>query len=56
MDDLPRDPLTRGIVDIDGIKAHSYDDYISFELWSTLYIQQHSIKRNSIMLFEFSNS
>ena len=42
MDDLPRDHLTRGDVDKDGIQAHLYDDYISFDLWSTFCI------RNSI--------
>ena len=35
---LPRDPLTGGDVEIDVIKAHLYDDYISIELWSTFYI------------------
>ncbi len=38
MDDLPRDPLTGGEVDIAGFKAHLYDDYITIELGSTFYI------------------
>ncbi len=48
-DDLPRDPLTRGNVDIDGIKAHLYDDYISIELWSTFDIH-NSIQSREIQL------
>ncbi len=47
--DLPRDPLTGCDVDIDGIKAHLYDDYISIELWSTFYIH-NSIQSREIQL------
>ncbi len=28
VDDFPKDPLSGGDGDIDGIKAHLYDDYI----------------------------
>ncbi len=49
MDDLPWDPLTGGDVDIDDIKAHLYDDYISIELWFTFY-KHNSIQSREIQL------
>ena len=50
VDDLPRDPITGGDVDIDGTKAHLYDDYISIELCSTFYILHNSIQSREIQL------
>ncbi len=53
VDDLPKDPLTRGNGYIDGIKAHLYDDYISVELnYGLLFIYLHnSIQSREIQLF-----